>query len=39
MIQGGTLAVALLIIFLSILIEVLHTATNPLSRKELYASN
>ncbi|BCV37124.1 antimicrobial peptide ABC transporter permease SapB [Shewanella chilikensis] len=38
-IQGGTLAVALLIIFLSILIEVLHTATNPLSRKELYASN
>lgn len=38
-IQGGTLAVALLIIFLSILIEVLHTATNPLSRKEMYASN
>lgn len=38
-IQGGVLAVALLIIFLSILIEVLHTATNPLSRKELYAAN
>ncbi|MBT1443192.1 ABC transporter permease [Shewanella sp. JM162201] len=38
-IQGGILAVALLIIFLSILIEVLHTASNPLSRKELYASN
>ncbi|ABL99441.1 ABC transporter permease [Shewanella amazonensis] len=38
-IQGGILAVALLIIFLSILIEVIHTASNPLSRKELYASN
>lgn len=38
-IQGGILAVALLIIFLSILIEVLHTATNPLSRKDLYAAN
>ncbi len=38
-IQGGILAVALLIIFLSILIEVLHTALNPLSRKDLYASN
>jgi cationic peptide transport system permease protein len=38
-IQGGILAVSLLIIFLSILIEVLHTAINPLSRKELYAAS
>ncbi|GIU48685.1 ABC transporter permease [Shewanella algidipiscicola] len=38
-IQGGILAVALIIIFLSILIEVLHTAINPLSRKELYAAH
>ncbi|WP_076408601.1 ABC transporter permease subunit [Shewanella sp. UCD-KL12] len=38
-IQGGVLAVALIIIFLSIMIEVLHTAINPLSRKELYATN
>jgi cationic peptide transport system permease protein len=38
-IQGGVLAVALIIIFLSIMIEVLHTSINPLSRKELYASN
>ncbi|RTR34332.1 ABC transporter permease subunit [Shewanella atlantica] len=38
-IQGGVLAVALIIIFISIMIEVLHTAINPLSRKELYASN
>lgn len=38
-IQGGVLAVALIIIFLSIMIEVLHTTMNPLSRKELYASN
>ncbi|MBL4815319.1 MAG: ABC transporter permease subunit, partial [Shewanella sp.] len=38
-IQGGVLAVALIIIFLSIMIEVLHTAINPLSRKELYAAN
>ena len=38
-IQGGILAVALLIIFLSILIEVLHTAFNPLSRKDLYATS
>ncbi|QFU22038.1 ABC transporter permease subunit [Shewanella eurypsychrophilus] len=38
-IQAGVLAVALIIIFLSIMIEVLHTAINPLSRKELYASN
>ncbi|CAM3900257.1 ABC transporter permease [Shewanella aquimarina] len=38
-IQGGILAVALIIIFLSILIEVIHTAMNPLSRKELYAAN
>lgn len=38
-IQGGILAVAMIIIFLSILIEVLHTAINPLSRKELYAAH
>lgn len=38
-IQGGVLAVSLIIIFLSIMIEVLHTAINPLSRKELYAAN
>ncbi|NMH64438.1 ABC transporter permease [Shewanella salipaludis] len=38
-IQGGILAVSLLIIFLNILIEVLHTVSNPLSRKELYAAN
>ncbi|ABZ77312.1 binding-protein-dependent transport systems inner membrane component [Shewanella halifaxensis HAW-EB4] len=38
-IQGGVLGVALIIIFLSILIEVLHNAYNPLSRKELYAAN
>ncbi|WP_025820091.1 ABC transporter permease [Shewanella marina] len=38
-IQGGILAVSLLIIFASILIEVIYTAVNPLSRKELYASH
>ncbi|GIU22991.1 antimicrobial peptide ABC transporter permease SapB [Shewanella colwelliana] len=38
-IQGGILSVALLIIFLSILIEIMHTALNPISRKELYAAN
>ncbi|MCL1036692.1 ABC transporter permease [Shewanella corallii] len=38
-IQSGIMVVALLIIFMSILIDVLHTATNPLSRKELYATN
>lgn len=38
-IQGGIMVVALLIMFSSILIEVLHTATNPISRKELYAAN
>ncbi len=38
-IQGGIMAVALLIMFSSILIEVLHTATNPISRKELYAAS
>ena len=37
-IQSGIMVVALLIIFMSILIDVLHTATNPLSRKELYAT-
>lgn len=38
-IQGGVLGVALIIIFFSILIEVLHNAYNPLSRKEIYAAN
>lgn len=38
-IQGGILVVALLIMLSSILIEIVHTATNPISRKELYASN
>ncbi len=38
-IQGGILAVGLIIIFLSILIEVMHTTLNPISRKELYASH
>ncbi|MGK0408026.1 MAG: cationic peptide transport system permease protein [Shewanella psychromarinicola] len=38
-IQAGILSVSLLIIFLSILIDLLHTAINPMSRKELYASN
>ncbi|WP_394204009.1 ABC transporter permease subunit [Shewanella waksmanii] len=38
-IQGGILSVALIIIFLSILIEVMHTAINPISRKEMYASS
>ncbi|WP_445773233.1 ABC transporter permease subunit [Shewanella sp.] len=38
-IQAGILSVSLLIIFLSILIELLHTAINPMSRKELYASH
>ncbi|MCZ4339582.1 ABC transporter permease subunit [Shewanella colwelliana] len=38
-IQGGILSVALIIIFLSILIEIMHTALNPISRKELYAAN
>lgn len=38
-IQGGVLGVALTIIFLSILIEVIHNAYNPLSRKEIYAAN
>ncbi|QLE84985.1 ABC transporter permease subunit [Shewanella sp. Scap07] len=38
-IQGGILSVALIIIFLSILIEVMHTAINPISRKEMYATS
>ncbi|MFT5788859.1 MAG: cationic peptide transport system permease protein [Shewanella sp.] len=38
-IQGGVLGVALIIIFFSILIEVLHNAFNPISRKEIYAAN
>ncbi|ABV87992.1 ABC transporter permease [Shewanella pealeana] len=38
-IQGGVLGVSLTIIFLSILIEVIHNAYNPLSRKEIYAAN
>jgi len=38
-IQGGVLGVALIIIFFSILIEVLHNAINPISRKEIYAAN
>ncbi|MBR9729265.1 ABC transporter permease subunit [Shewanella intestini] len=37
-IQAGILSVSLLIISLSIFIEMLHTAINPVSRKELYAS-
>ncbi|WOT04083.1 ABC transporter permease [Shewanella youngdeokensis] len=38
-IQGGVLGVSLLIIFLSIVIDVLHNAFNPISRKELYAAD
>ncbi|QDE30722.1 MULTISPECIES: ABC transporter permease [Shewanella] len=38
-IQAGILSVSLLIILLSILIDLLHTSINPMSRKELYASN
>ncbi|MCL1059824.1 ABC transporter permease [Shewanella gelidimarina] len=38
-IQGGVLSVALIIIFFSIFIEVLHNAFNPISRKEIYAAN
>ena len=38
-IQGGILAVALVIVFFSIVIDVLYTASSPLIRKELYASN
>ncbi|MCT7942557.1 MULTISPECIES: ABC transporter permease subunit [Shewanella] len=37
-IQAGILSVSLLIIFLSILIEFIHTAINPMSKKELYAT-
>jgi cationic peptide transport system permease protein len=38
-IQGGILAVSLLIIFLSIIIDLAYTAINPMSKKELYASH
>ncbi|MGL4473038.1 MAG: ABC transporter permease subunit, partial [Shewanella sp.] len=38
-IQGGIMAVALLIIFFSIFIDIIHTAANPKSRKEIYASH
>ncbi|MCL1049460.1 ABC transporter permease [Shewanella abyssi] len=38
-IQGGVLAVALIIIFFSIFIDVLHNAFNPITRKEIYAAN
>ncbi|MBV7315939.1 ABC transporter permease [Shewanella sp. NIFS-20-20] len=38
-IQGGILAVALLIIFFSIVIDIIHTAANPKTRKEIYASH
>lgn len=38
-IQGGILAVGIMIIFFSILIDIIHTAINPLSRKEIYAAS
>lgn len=38
-IQAGIFSVSLLIIFLSILIEFIHTAINTASRKELYAAH
>ncbi|PMG41305.1 ABC transporter permease subunit [Shewanella sp. 10N.286.52.B9] len=38
-IQAGILSVSLLIIFLSIMIDLVHTTINPINRKELYASN
>lgn len=38
-IQSGILAVALVIIFFSIVIDILYTVANPLARKEIYASN
>ncbi|WP_394132623.1 ABC transporter permease subunit [Shewanella maritima] len=37
-IQAGILSVSILIISLSILVEFIHAAINPVSRKELYAS-
>ncbi|GIU54039.1 ABC transporter permease subunit [Shewanella sp. KT0246] len=37
-IQAGILSVSLLIIFLSIVIELVHTTINPINRKELYAN-
>lgn len=38
-IQAGILSVSLLIIFLSILIDLMHTIINPISRKDLYAAH
>lgn len=38
-IQAGIFAVSLFIIFTSILIEVIYTAANPMSRKEMYGTN
>ncbi|ABE55763.1 binding-protein-dependent transport systems inner membrane component [Shewanella denitrificans OS217] len=38
-IQGGILSVSLLIIFLSIIIDLIYTAINPMSKKELYAAH
>ncbi|MCL1065421.1 ABC transporter permease subunit [Shewanella olleyana] len=37
-IQAGILSVSLLIIFLSIMIDLVHTTINPINRKELYAN-
>ena len=38
-IQGGVFVVAILIIFLNILIDVIHTSTNPITKKEFYGTN
>ncbi|RLV59331.1 ABC transporter permease [Parashewanella curva] len=38
-IQGGVFVVALLIIFLNILIDVIHSLVNPITKKELYGQN
>ena len=38
-IQGGVFVVAILIIFLNILIDVVHTSTNPITKKEFYGTN
>jgi len=38
-VQGGVLVVSLIMIVLSIMVEVLHTSINPLSRKERNAAN
>lgn len=37
-IQAGVLSVSLIIIFLSIMIDIVHTTINPVNRKELYAN-